>query len=126
LAITTPLDFTKPGTFNWSDAALGSFTATSVTPLAGSPSCIGPSCSAAYAVTGTFTFGSVWDNAGGTLAADETWSLTQTGGAGNAISMSGTFHSPPVVNTPEASTSLLLGIGTLISLGCSWLRQRLG
>jgi hypothetical protein len=86
--------------------------------------CLGASCSVAYTVTGMFTVGSDWANAGASFASAETLGLTQTGGVGQAISIGGTFED--AVSTPEASTSLLLSIGTLISLGYSWLRQRQG
>lgn len=117
LAITSPLIFATPSaaTFDFTDAGLGTFTAATVTLLGTHP---GLSASASYNVVGTFTLGADWANAGTVLTANETWALSQTGGPGNAISLSGTFHSPaaPVQKAPEPLTIALVGAG-LAGLG---------
>lgn len=111
LAVTSPLDFANVtnGNFDWTDAGLGSFVAASavLTDSGG-----GTNAFAKWNVTGTYTVGADFANAGDVLTANETWSLTQTGGPGEAISMSGTFHSPSF-GTPEPGTLLLLGAGLL-------------
>lgn len=124
LAITSPIDFTNAGvnSFDWNDANIGSFDATSVVLLGSG--CVLSLCTAAYGVIGTFTLGSAWANVGAILSASETWSLTQTGGPGSSISISGTFNAPSSLSeVPEPSTYLLLITGALGLLGYRWRRQ---
>lgn len=65
-----------------------------------------------WEVDGSYDLGSDWANAGSTLSSDEFWSLTQVGGPGNAISLSGTLFAPGIPFTaPEPATLALLGSG---------------
>jgi hypothetical protein len=107
LAQAATLNFLIPSSLDWTDPGLGSFHATSAA-LASDGG--GQNAFAKWNVLGTFTVGSDFANSGATLSADETWSMTQTGGPGHAISMSGTFDSPSVI-TPEPATLILLGFG---------------
>src|SRR6185437_1011897 len=51
------------------------------------------------------------------LSANGPWVLSKTGGAGHAVSISGTFNSPSAtITTPEPATLALLGAG-LAGLG---------
>jgi len=94
--------------------SLGTFTATSAVLTA---SAGGNNAFAKWNVVGSFTVGAAFSNPGDVLTANETWSLTQTGGAGDSISLSGTFHSPAVpVNVPEPASLALLGAG-LVAAG---------
>ena len=110
---TNPLIFTTlgAGTFDWSNAALGSFVGIVVTPLG--IGCFLSTCFAAYGVDGSFTLGSSWQNSGTIVPASETWSMTQTGGVKRAISMSGTFFAEARQNNsvPEPATLTLFGAG---------------
>jgi PEP-CTERM motif-containing protein len=121
LATGNPYNFATASGFNFSDAGLGTFTATSATLLGTSTA--GPSSTASWAVVGTFTIGSDFSNAGTVLTADETISLTQTNGAGNAISFSGTFQSPENLGVPEPITISLFGAG-LAGLGFGSRRRK--
>ncbi len=109
ITLTNPtLDFTNAASFDFTNA-IGTFTATSVAPL-GSPITIGPNTTVSYAVTGSFTVGSDYSNSGTVLSANETFSLTQTGGD-SVISISGTFNSPAATLVPEPITISLFGAG---------------
>lgn len=107
-------NFLDPSSFNWSDPELGSFVATAAILENSSPH---PFAAVVWDVVGTFTLGSAWANAGTSLSADETWSLTQTGNLtgtppGAAISVSGTFSSPRVINpVPEPASLALFALG---------------
>ncbi len=109
------LDFGTASTFNFSDAALGTFTATSTKLL---NTVGGNNASATWYVKGTFAPGTDWTGPS-SLSADETWTLNQTGGAGNSISMSATFDSPAIPpSVPEPATlallaSALIGVGAV-------------
>jgi hypothetical protein len=124
LALTGGVDFTNPATFSFNDAALGTFTASSVTLLSTVP---GNNASATWDVEGTFLLGSAWNNFGDSFTANETWTLNQTGGAGKAVSIGGTFNAPavtpPPVSTPEPATLALLGAG-LAGLGVMRRRRK--
>ncbi len=120
LNAATQIDFAAVTGFDFSFADFGSFTATSATKSP--PIVVPPNASVTWDVVGTFTVGSFWDNAGDVLTANETWTCNQTGGAGNTISCSATFHAPEVViSTPEPLTLSLFGAGLV---GAVALRRR--
>lgn len=122
LAMGPVINFGDFTTFGWSNAALGTFTPTSVIF---SQSTAHPNASVTYDVVGTFTVGTFWDNYnGGTtvLSANQTWSLTQTGSTTSAVSISGTFHSPRLT-VPEPGIIALLGLGLA---GIGLIRRRNG
>ena len=87
----------------------GSFTAASLTPVAYVTS--GGNVTDSFFVNGIFTGAGVTSVAG-TTSASLSISLTQSGGAGQAISFSGTFANPTqVTNAPEPATIALMGLG---------------
>jgi PEP-CTERM motif len=114
---TGAANFGAPASLNFSDAGLGKFAATAAVSIAS------PANTATWDVVGTFTPGTDWANNGAVLTANEIWSLTQTGGPGNAISISATFHSPSVAIIPEPMTLALLGSG-LAGLAVARRRKR--
>jgi hypothetical protein len=108
----SPLDFgAAASSFNWSDANAGTFAASTIVLLSTTGF---PTASAAWGVKGTFTTGAGWANAGEIFTAFETFSLTQSGNAGSAISLSGTFQAPQA-GVDEPSTVALMGLGCLVA-----------
>ena len=118
LSLVDPIDFTIFSDFDFTDAGLGSFLASSVSKISntvGAP---------AWNIIGTFTVGTDFTNVGDVLSANEIWSLTQSGGPGNVISLSGTFHSPAIpTNLPEPAT-LLMFVAGLGAAGAAGRRKR--
>ena len=111
--LTTTINLNDATTFNFSDTGIGSFAATPghVDVLFNASGVL------SIFIPGVFTIGSDFSNATSTESGDETFSLTQTAGAGNAISISGTFQSPEHPPTvPEPMTIALFGAG-LVGLG---------
>ena len=111
--VTDPVKFTTPGasTFDFTDPAFGAFSAFTVTFLGTVNT--GPFVAVSYGVVGLYTLGTDWANVGAQVPAEETWSLTQTGGTNKSISMSGTFFADVrgLNNVPEPATLALFGAG---------------
>lgn len=101
------IDFMNFSTFGFSSPTFGTFTPTGVNFLGTSVS--PPNATASWDVIGTFTVGSLWTNPGTVISADLTIGLTQTGGPGHAISISGTFDSPRS-RIPEPGVLALMGL----------------
>jgi hypothetical protein len=113
------LNFGAVTGFDFSDAGIGSFVAASATS---SNIQTGTNASITWNVIGTYTVGADWDNVGTALTGNETWTCNQTGGPGNTITCSGTFHAPAVpITTPEPLTLSLFGAGLA---GAAVIRRR--
>jgi hypothetical protein len=108
-----PANFATPASLDFTDAGLGAFAATTATSVASPPNV------ATWDVVGTFTLGPDWANSGTSMTANEIWSLTQSGGPGNAISISATFEAADVI--PEPVTLALFGSGLV---GLAMARRR--
>jgi PEP-CTERM motif len=98
-----PANFAMPASLDFTDAGLGAFAAATATSVASPPNV------ATWDVVGTFTLGADWANSGTSMTANEIWSLTQSGGPGNAISISATFQAADAI--PEPVTLALFGSG---------------
>lgn len=103
------VDFTNFSSLNFSDPVFGTFTGSALGTH--TTTNLDPFFIAFWTISGTFTTGTEWGNPGATFTANETWSCTQTGSQADAISCSGTFHSPAAVRTPEPLTLSLFGAG---------------
>lgn len=108
-------DLGTPTSFDFTDAGVGSFAASSITP----PTFDATNHALSFLVLGNYTTGTDFSPSA-TLTADEAFSLTQIGGPGTAISVSATFFSPEVLppppSSPEPVTISLFGAG-LAALG---------
>lgn len=104
IASPTNIDFTTAtaSSFDFSEAGLGSFVATSVVDLGGPVAGFH-----FYEVLGTLTLGSDWTNAGAQVAATENWTLNQNPAHNGAIQLGYTF----ATDVPEPATLTLLGVG---------------
>jgi len=120
--VATNLDLSNGASFDFSDPTIGSFAANpgAVLILPSAPGVL------SFFVGGTYTVGSAFSNAGSTLTANETFSFTQTAGAGNSISISGTFFSPlvPPPSVPEPASMALIGSGLIALAGVARRKRR--
>lgn len=123
LILASPANLTKatPSTFDFSQpATIGTFTATSVSIVTHSG--IG-NASATWTVTGTFLLGADWQNHGQTINATETWTFSQTGGPGKAVSANLTYFAAGGTRIPEPLTLSLFG-GGLVGAAALYRRKR--
>ena len=114
LSTPTALNFGTHTGFDFSQAGdIGVFTASSAHTLSSGTGFH------TWEVDGTYTPGGLWDPSG-TFGATEIWSCTQSGGAGNAITCSGTFNATrPTL--PEPLTLSIFGAGLA---GAAAIRRR--
>jgi hypothetical protein len=122
--LSVPVPPVTGNMFSIGDAGFGTFTATKY--LVNDTS---PVNGRNIVLLGTFTPGTeLVTNSGGTLTANDaqlTLAFTQTGGPGNAISVSLTLVSPPdVASVPEPATMTIAGLGIGICAVGSYIRRR--
>ena len=112
-------DLGNLSSFNFTDPALGTFTAGSIIDQTFNAA----THALSFIVLGNYSTGTDFDP--GSFTADEAFSLTQVGGAGTGISISATFFSPQVLppSVPEPVTISLFGAG-LAALGLARRRRQ--
>lgn len=116
LSLGATVNFANASSFAFSDPSqIGTFNPTKIIDLG--TVTLGKLTVVSYGVIGTFTLGDDFANAGQTISADETWSLTQTGGAGKSISLSATLVAPSTLAVPEPASLALLGTALLAAAG---------
>jgi len=108
--------------FTFTNAVFGTFTSTEIELTS---VVTGTNASVSYTIEGNWTTGSIAPPPS-TVAATMTFSATQTGGPGKAISDSATFTVPaiPLTTVPEPSSMVLLVVGAMGGLGAWWRKRR--